>query len=171
MLFIFYLISKLFDDGQVVCAFVRRVNEWEACADGVIENWRNLVLSFFFSLSPSWGTGFHYECIAENDWLFLLLLFLNFGHLNATCCLLRNQTFTQFSDRQFVKDPAQPESARSGSWARAQRDKSGSISPQGHKTMTLVQQLLSNIATFNRFVRGKGTITLSKESTRKLPTW
>lgn len=65
MLFIFYLISKLFDDGQVVCAFVRRVNEREACADGAIENWRNLVLSFFFSLSPSWETGFHYECIAE----------------------------------------------------------------------------------------------------------
>lgn len=60
----------------------------------------------FLSLLPG-GQGSITECIAKNNWLFLLLLFffLNFGHLNATCCLLCNQTLTKLSDQRFVKIP------------------------------------------------------------------
>lgn len=91
------------------CVYVRRVNDWEACTGGAVENGLNLVLCVFYSLSSSWGTGFDSECIAlkkKPNWLFHLKKQKNknnFRHLKATCCLLCNQTFTNFSDQQLLK--------------------------------------------------------------------
>lgn len=130
MLFIFYLISKWFDDGQVVCACVRRVNEQEACAAGAIENRQNLVLSFSLSLLPG-GQGSITECISKNNWLFFLLLFFDLFFLNWT--LERYlMPASPPNIRQVGNDPSQPESARSGGLARAQRERSGFTSWSTH---------------------------------------
>lgn len=166
-------------DQQIIwrwtgCVCVRSKSEWAGGVRSQSDREQAEPGSFFLFLSLSLlpgGQGSITECIANNNWLFLLLLlllfFLNFGDLNTTCYLLCNLTFTKLSEQRFGKDPTQPESARSGSLAGAQRDSSAFISWSGRKTMTSIQQLLSNIVTFNRLVRGRGTITLSKVNTRK----
>lgn len=110
MLFIFYLISKLFEDGQVVCACVQRVNEREACTAGAIENRRNLALFFFFSFSFLGDRVPLPNVSLKASDCFFCCCFCGFichffGHLNATCCLLCNQTFTRLWDRRFVGIP------------------------------------------------------------------
>lgn len=89
------------------CVYVRRVNDREACIGGAVENGLNLVLCVFYSLSSSWGTGFDSECIALKKQLIVSFKKTktknNFRHLKATCCLLCNQTFTNFSDQQLLK--------------------------------------------------------------------
>lgn len=104
MLFIFYPIRRIIWGWRAGCAcvYARRVNDGEACVGRATENGLNLLLCVFYSLSSSWGTGFDSECIAvKNKWLFHLKKKKE-RHLNATCSLLRNQTFANLSEGQLV---------------------------------------------------------------------
>lgn len=147
MLFIFYLISKLFDDGQVVCAYVRGANEREVCAAGAIENRRNLVLSFFFSLSFLGDrVPLPNVSLKTTDCFCCCRFFFKLWTLERYLLPALQPNIDQAFRPAVCKDPTQPESAGSGRLARAQRDRSGFISWSGLKTMTFIKyrQVLEN---------------------------